>query len=98
MPVVDELVGGGDFRMLGDTFVASYPQAKVRPRGLAALADDAQCVISCIHIGAFIPYEVTISLGINRISNTVCDNNAHKLDCLQIARGGSACVCRCVRT
>ena len=67
--------------MLGDTFVAAYPPTKVRPRVLAALADDAQCVISCINIGAFMPYEVIVSRGTNRIRNTVCDNNAHALDC-----------------
>ena len=67
--------------MLGDTFVAAYPPTKVRPMVLVALADDAQCVISWIKLGAFMQYEVITSLGINRISNTVCDNNAHALDC-----------------
>ena len=67
--------------MLGDTFVATYPPTKVRPMVLVALADDAQCAIRCIDLGALMPYEVIISLGINRISNTVCDNNAHALDC-----------------
>ena len=67
--------------MLGDTFVATSPPTKVRPRILAALADDAQCVVSCVSLGAFMPYEVITSLAINRISNTVCDNNAHALYC-----------------